>query len=199
MILIEETAVPQAALPVEQFKAHLRLGTGFSDDDVQDAVLESFLRAALATIEARTGKILIEREFSWELTRWRGVTEQALPVAPVVLVLGLAIRNRMDDVTLIDPASYRLVPDSQRPMLRAMGTSLPTIPRGGTADIRFIAGFGADWGALPADLGQAVLLLAAHFYENRSETAMAEGNIPFGVSSLIERYRTVRILGGRGR
>ena len=29
MMLIEETAVPDAALPVAQFKAHLRLGTGF--------------------------------------------------------------------------------------------------------------------------------------------------------------------------
>ena len=70
-MLIEETAVPQAALPVNEFKAHLRLGTGFSDGDVQDMVLESFLRAAIAAIEARTGKILVERSFSWTLTRWR--------------------------------------------------------------------------------------------------------------------------------
>ena len=56
MMLIEETAVPLAALPLAEFKAHLRLGTGFADDDIQDPVLESFLRAAMAAIEARTGK-----------------------------------------------------------------------------------------------------------------------------------------------
>ncbi len=33
MMLIEETAVPEVALPIAQFKSHLRLGTGFSDDD----------------------------------------------------------------------------------------------------------------------------------------------------------------------
>ena len=59
MMLIEETAVPEAALPIAQLKAHLRLGTGFSDDDVQGPVLESFLRAAIASIEVRTGKVLI--------------------------------------------------------------------------------------------------------------------------------------------
>ena len=83
MMLIEETAVPSEALPVDAFKAHLRLGTGFSEDTLQEPVLESFLRAAMSAIEARTGKILIERDFSWTLTAWRDETGQALPVAPV--------------------------------------------------------------------------------------------------------------------
>ena len=42
MMLIEETTVPDGALPVEAFKAHLRLGTGFDADDVQDALVRSF-------------------------------------------------------------------------------------------------------------------------------------------------------------
>jgi uncharacterized phiE125 gp8 family phage protein len=63
MMLIEETTVPDAALPVAEFKAHLRLGTGFGDDALQDPVLRSFLRAAMAAIEARTGKVLITRPF----------------------------------------------------------------------------------------------------------------------------------------
>ena len=62
-MLIEETAVSPAALPLAEFKAHLRLGTGFADDDIQDPVLESFLRAAIAAIEGRTGKMLLERIF----------------------------------------------------------------------------------------------------------------------------------------
>ncbi|HAR51625.1 MULTISPECIES: head-tail connector protein [Roseovarius] len=196
MSLIEETAIPLMALPLAQFRAHLRLGTGFSDDDVQDAVLESFLRAALATIEARTGKILIERDFSWELRQWRDGGEQPLPVAPVSLILSLTVRDRMDDPIPVEATSYKLIPDMQRPMVAATGTCLPSIPTGGAAEIRFTAGFGPGWAELPADLGQAVLLLAAHYYENRAEAAPSGGPMPFGVSSLIDRYRTVRILGG---
>ncbi len=196
MMLIEETAVPQAALPLAEFKAHLRLGTGFADDDVQDPVLESFLRAAVAAIEARTGKILIERAFSWTLTAWRNATGQALPVAPVTAILSLTLRNRVDEAELIAPEHYRLEADMQRPVIRPAGTMLPLVPSGGTAEIVLRAGMGATWADLPSDLAQAVLLLAAHYYEYRHETGLGQGCMPFGVTSLIERYRTVRLFGG---
>jgi len=193
MMLIEETAVPQAALPLAEFKTHLRLGTGFADDDIQDPVLESFLRAAIAAIEARTGKILIVRSFSWTLTAWRDASGQALPVAPVTAITRLALRGLADEEEVIAPDHYRLERDIQRPILRPAGTVLPLVPSGGTAEIAFEAGMAPDWGALPADLAQAVLLLAAHYYEYRSETTLSEGCMPFGVSSLLERYRTVRM------
>ncbi|WP_297775535.1 head-tail connector protein [uncultured Roseovarius sp.] len=199
MMLIEETAAPPAALPLAEFKAHLRLGTGFADDDIQDPVLESFLRAALAAIEGRTGKVLLEREFSWALRVWRDGAGQALPVAPVRAVLSLSLRNRADEVEVIDPALYRLEQDAHRPVLRPVAAVLPTIERGGVADIRFRAGYGAAWSDLPADLVQAVLMLAAHYYEYRHETGLSSGCMPFGVASLIERYRTVRLLGGGAR
>ena len=50
MMLIEESTVPDTALPVDVFKAHLRFGTGFTEASVQDAVLRGFLRAAMAVI-----------------------------------------------------------------------------------------------------------------------------------------------------
>jgi len=68
MMLIEETVIADANLPLEEFKAHLRLGTGFSDDGTQDQILLSFLRASLSAVEARTGKALFERGFLWSLS-----------------------------------------------------------------------------------------------------------------------------------
>ncbi|WP_120500958.1 head-tail connector protein [Roseovarius sp. EL26] len=196
MMLIEETAVSQAALPLAEFKAHLRLGTGFDDGTLQDPVLESFLRAALAAIEARTGKALITRVFSWTVTRWRDPAGQALPIAPVSTVTSLVLRNQTAEEEVIDPAHYRLEMDMQRPILRPAGTMLPLVPDGSVAEVKFAAGYGPAWGDLPADLAQAVLLLAAHYYEYRDETALGGGCMPFGVTSLIERYRTVRLFAG---
>ncbi len=50
---------------------------------------------------------------------------------------------------------------------------------------------------MPADLRQAVFLLAAHYYENRSRRrGRCSGSMPFGVLVLIEAYRTARIGGG---
>ena len=196
MMLIEETMVSLTALPLQEFKAHLRLGTGFSDGEVQDPVLENFLRAAIAAIEARTGKALIEKLFSWTLTQWRNPEGLPLPVAPVSSINAVTLHDPSEESEVIDPALYRLEADMQRPVLRPTGALLPLIPRGGTAKINFVAGFSTEWGQLPADLSQAVLLLAAHYYEYRHETGLGDGCMPFGVTSLIERYRTVRLFAG---
>ncbi|MEO0751156.1 MAG: hypothetical protein AAFY25_05095, partial [Pseudomonadota bacterium] len=182
MMLIEETAVPQAALPVDEFKAHLRLGTGFSDGDIQDPVLESFLRAALSAIEARTGKILITRTFSWVLSVWRDAISQPLPVAPIEAVTGMVLVDASATPTTVGTDRYLLVRDTHRPVLKPVGNCLPAIPTNGTVEIDFVAGMGADWGELPADLGHAVLLLAAHYYEYRHETSLKDAAMPYGVS-----------------
>ncbi len=193
MMLIEETTVPDAALPVEQFKAHLRLGTGFGDDGLQDGILRGFLRAAIVAIEARTGKVLIRREFSWELAGWRDRAGQVLPVAPVLAIAAVTTTDAGGSETVLPLDSVRLEPDSQRPRLRPVGALLPAVPMGGKLVVRMIAGMAEDWGDLPADLGQAVLLLAAHYHEYRHETALSAGCMPFGVTSLIQRYRVMRL------
>ncbi len=193
MMLTEEATVPDAALPLAQFKTHLRLGTGFGEDSLQDGVLTGFLRAAVAAIEARTGRVLISRAFSLSQTAWRNRTGEVLPVVPVQEVTAVVRVDALGQETVVDPATYRLEPDGQRPRLCPAGVALPTIASGGSVRIALVAGMAADWGGLPADLGQAVLLLAAHYYEYRNETALTAGCMPFGVTSLIQRYRILRI------
>lgn len=198
-MLIEDTTVADAALPLAQFKSHLRLGTGFGEDGLQDEVLNSFLRAAISAIEARTGKILISRDFTWTLYGWTDAAGQVLPVAPVTVVSQVVLVDAAAAETVVAGDRYRLEQDSQRPRLRPAGTLLPAVVSGGAVRIAFTAGMAADWGGLPADLGQAVLLLAAHYYEYRSDSSLTEGCMPFGVSSLIQRYRRVRLAPGVGQ
>ncbi len=197
MMLSEVTSVPEAALPITEFKAHLRLGTGFGEDTLQDAVLVGFLRAAVAAIEARTAKVLIGRSFSWLLNAWRDPEAEVLPVAPVNAISAVTLSDVQGVQTVLDAGAWRLEQDAQRPRLRPTGYALATIPEGGSVRIDFDAGMAPDWGGLPGDLGQAVLLLAAHYYEYRAETGLADGCMPFGVSSLIQRYRPMRITPGR--
>ncbi|MFU8863945.1 MAG: head-tail connector protein [Rhodobacterales bacterium] len=193
MMLTEDTMLPDALLPLAAFKAHLHLGTGFAETSLQDELLTGFLRAAMAAIEARIGKILLERDFTLTLTRWSSPTAQSLPVAPVQEVAAITLRDAEGGETIVATAQWRLEPDMQRPMVRATGGALPTVPTGGSAVVRFRAGMAADWQGLPPDLAQAVLMLAAHFYEYRQETGLGSGCMPFGVTSLIERYRGLRL------
>lgn len=167
MILIEQTQVPDTDLPLAEFRDHLQLGSGFADDGLQDAVLLPQLRAAVATIESRTGKTLLLHSFKLVVTAWRNLGVQVLPTAPVTGVTSLTITDLDDGAEVIATSAYRLRRDAHAPTLCSLGLSLPTIPVGGTAEIEFNAGYGA-WGDVPDDLKQAVLLLATHFYENRS-------------------------------
>lgn len=197
MILIEQTGVPVSALPVQAFREHLRLGTGFGEDSLQDGLLEGYLRAAMSAIEGRIGKALIARVFSYEVSQWREGAAQPLPLAPVLAVQSVVIADQEGVEQVVEATRYRLERDVHRPRLVAVGGVLPAIPPGGSAGVIFEAGFGPAWADVPADLAQAVLVLAAGFYEHRHDPGLGTpGAMPFGVLSLIGPWRNVRILGG---
>ncbi|MGJ8610789.1 MAG: head-tail connector protein, partial [Octadecabacter sp.] len=136
------------------------------------------------------------RTFSWVVTRWRDDAGQPLPIAPVSAIVDVVMLDRNDNETVVEMDAYHLRPDMQRPVLVPVSGCLPTLGSTASARIRMLAGFGPEWSDLPADLRQAVLLLASHYYEYRHEVQYDGGCMPFGVSALIERYRTLRLLGG---
>ncbi len=196
MILIEQTQVPDAALPVAEFREHLQLGSGFADDGLQDPVLVPQLRAAIGTVEGKTGKALIARDFLLVNSAWRSLGMQVFPVAPVTAIQSLTIVDLNDVSTVVPGEKYRLRQDVHAPALVSVGLSLPTIPVGGSADIAFTAGYG-DWADVPADLRQAVLMLAAHYYENRSAVTLRAANLPQSVVGICRRHAPIRLVGAR--
>lgn len=195
MVLVELTSVDLSDLPMEAFKAHLRLGTGFSVDALQDEVLESYIRAAMAAVEARIGKMLLTRQVVWEVTEWGGVAAQPLPVAPVSEIVAVSLVDRAGAESGVDAELYGLERDTHRPRLLATGACLPSVPSGGAARITFDAGFGPAWLDVPPDLREAVFLLAAHYYENRRDASGSSGLMPFGVMALLDAHRNIRLFG----
>jgi uncharacterized phiE125 gp8 family phage protein len=73
------------------------------------------------------------------------------------------------------------------------GGGLPAIPDGHLAELIFDAGFGASWNDVPGDLRQAVMLLAAHYFENRYGDAEPGQGIPVAVQALLETRQPVRL------
>ncbi|AGT07706.1 head-tail connector protein [Paracoccus aminophilus] len=199
MLLVEETAPPAGALPVLLFRDHLRLGSGFAGagEAAEEVALAGYLRAAIATIEARTGKVLLRRRFRLQLEDWREDEGQPLPLAPVNALGAVTVSDGAGTAYPVAPELLRLVPDHHRPRLIARSGFLPLIPAGGFVTVIFTAGFGDSWDEVPADLAQAVLLLATRYFEERSFDE-ATPALPQAVSALIERWRLVRVLAGRG-
>ena len=142
MMLIEQTQVPDAALPVAEFRDHLQLGSGFADDGLQDGVLLPQLRAALTSVEAETGKVLLSRTYQFVVTAWRDLSRQVLPVAPVTAIQSLTITDLGGGDTLIGADTYGLSPDTHTPALVCTGLARRINTRRSGRSARAV-GFGA--------------------------------------------------------
>ncbi|WP_425090964.1 head-tail connector protein [Tropicimonas sp. S265A] len=196
MNIVEETSVPAEALPLQAFREHLRLGSGFSDDSLQDALLESTLRAAIGAIEYRTGKALFRRTFVLRLEEWAKGTFQPIMRGPLVQVDEVRIVTSGGSVTPVAASTYKVVPDNFRAGIEALQT-LPTVPANAHIEITFQAGYGANWQDVPESLAQATMVLGAHFYETRG--GAPDTGLPMLVRVLIEAFRDLRLFGGRKR
>ena len=195
MILNELDSVPSELLPVQAFSDHLRLGSGFSDDGSENSVLETYLRASLSAIEARTGKAIYARRFAWTIHRWRDDCSQGLPIAPVTAIESVTVKHKNTAAQVVSAESYNLVEDAHRPAISTSGSSLPALGDGDSAEIVLIAGLGSNWAEIAADMRQAVMMLAATYFDHRHGTMDRKDVIPLGVQALLEPYRCIRIGG----
>lgn len=187
------TQTPDSALPLAALKAHLRLGTGFSENSVQDPVLVGFLRAAMSLIEARIGKVLLSQTVDW--TQDSVGSKTPFPLAPVRALTHVLIQQ--DDGPDVDvSAQFAVLQDTHRPCLVLANTPVSPLSAGEKLVVRFDVGLATAWEDVPSDIAQAVLLLATHYYEHRDQTGLDQACMPFGVTALLQRYRNLRLSHG---
>ncbi|MEM1299877.1 MAG: head-tail connector protein [Pseudomonadota bacterium] len=193
MLLKEVTPAAYNPVPLAEFSTHLRLSHGFNDDGVENGILEMYLRNATAVVERRTGQALISRPYTLQVACWDREGHLTLPVGPVTSIDSVRFVSPGSMIDL-EPEDWVLLPGTTRQKLTGPdGTSLWPLPRGAVAELTFNAGYGLTWNDVPDDLRQAVLLLASHYYENRFGEIEVEGGLPFGVLSIVEQHRMVRI------
>lgn len=193
MILTETSPAAVNPVPLDEFAAHLRLAQGFADDSAEDGLLELYLRNATSVVEARVCKALIRREFKLQVTAWNRDGLLVLPVGPVAAIGSLSfIRGAETIVLTADSWSLEIATSRQR-VTGPGGGALPAIPDGHLAELVFDAGFGESWNDVPGDLSQAVMLLAAHYFENRTGDAEPGQGIPVAVQALLETQQPVRL------
>lgn len=188
------------AVSVAELRGHLRLDT--EDDDTQ---LARMIEAARLIIESETSLALttqtwdfflddfpVSREKDW----WDGVREGAitseksryivLPIAPLASVTQISTFDQSDNETVFSSANY-YVDTNRRPgrvALRA-GATWPVWTRETNGfKCTYTAGYGSAATDVPADLRQAVLMVASDYYENRDSVVI--GAISAKIGSLIE-------------
>ncbi|MFQ5567138.1 MAG: hypothetical protein ACE5EU_12345 [Paracoccaceae bacterium] len=193
MILTETSPAAVNPVPLDEFAAHLRMAQGFADDAAEDALLELYLRNATSVIEARVCKALIRRQFKLQVTAWNRDGQLVLPVGPVAAIDSVNFVQGATTIALAAGAWSLEIGGSRQRLTGAGGGALPAIPDGHVAELVFDAGFGASWNDVPGELSQAVMLLAAHYFENRYGDSDPGQGIPVAVQALLETQQPVRL------
>lgn len=190
-----ELVTPPSEEPIELevAKAHCRVTSAAEDD-----LFERLIAAARRHLESTYGIAIINQTHKATIDAWepRGVKLLPHPVSSLSSV------KVWDGSTLAtqDLAGYQLLPGRPELVVLADGASSP-VPgrtRAGIV-IEFVAGFGANGAAVPEDVTQAMLMLVAHWYENRetviigAKETKVSSEVTRGVNDLMFPYRSMRL------
>jgi uncharacterized phiE125 gp8 family phage protein len=177
---------PPAAEPVtlDQAKAWLKLDTG--DEDV---LVTTLIGAARARAEWHTGRAFVSQGWTLWLDTWPDGGAAEIPLPPLQSVSSLTFYARDDSATILDPGDYTVDAASQpgRVMLKQWppGNLRPV----NAVAIAFTAGYGAA-GAVPGDIAQAILMIAASLYTHRGDDAPPR---PDAALALLAPYRMAKL------
>jgi uncharacterized phiE125 gp8 family phage protein len=183
MPLILLTKPEEEPLSVDDMKVYLRV-----DHDDDDALIFDLIAAARRHVENGTGKRLVTQAWRVVLDVWPDDGVVSLPLSPVVRVAGACLRAINGVATPLATADWildcsgRLHIAFRPPLLRAFAG----------IEIDVEVGFGAG-SEVPAGFVQAIRLLVAHWYENRTVASGETLFQPLAVAALMAPERALRL------
>lgn len=188
--LLKRTAAPGATVvTVATAKAHMRV-----DDENSDTYISSLLEVASDTVSEMAGKALINQTWQLQLGMVSGQSRVYLPYAPIVSITSIAYYDGDDSSQSADVGDYALKGDNDTAWIEPAGTGVwPSMyDRPDALTITYLAGYGTSPANVPPNLRHAVLMLAAHWFENRetaNHAAAMVKEIPFSVEALVNQSR----------
>lgn len=172
-------------------KAHLRV-----DHDDDDQLLTAAIVSARVHVETATRRVLIAQAWRIHLDRWPRKRIFRVPVAPLIAVDAIRIRDGEGGATVVDADDYE-VDAAAAPGRLVLAASAPA-PVGRAVngiEIDVTAGYGPTTLDVPSPLRHAVMMLVAHWYEHRGAVGhdRAGETPPLGFASLIAPYRILSL------
>lgn len=186
-LLLSAPAVEPIALA--DMKAFLRVET--ADDD---AIIAALIAGSRIHVEVQTRRALITQ--SWRLSRDSWPAAGRLEVLPAPLQTLSAARVYDADGIANDIDMQAFVPDPAASVLAFAPWALP-VPgrRAAGIELDVVVGYGDDASDVPESMRQAIRLLVAHWYENRSLVASGTSGValPQTVAALLAPYRVLAL------
>jgi uncharacterized phiE125 gp8 family phage protein len=183
-----------AVEPVTLAEARDHMRVDITDDDVLIAGLITAAREHLETI-CRPQLAMITQTWRYVADGWPASDTLELRPWPLQSVTSVAYTSDAGVTATFASSNYVVDTYSKPGRLRLKSTaSWPgtTLQVLNGLVVEFVAGYGNTSAAVPQRLRQALLLLAAHWYENR-ELAVLTGampkQLPFSVDALMQHWR----------
>lgn len=192
MAVVKTSAPAVTPVSLADAKAHLRV-----DGSDEDALIASLIETATAHIEREYGLALITQGLTVIRDDWPETWLVELPVSPIQSIDSVTTYEADGGGFAFDSGHWFADLASQPPRIVLHGTAPWPRPgrRANGIEIAVTAGYGDAPDDVPTPIRQAVLLLVAHWFEQREPVAIGFGaqDIPATVAGLLAPYRTVRL------
>lgn len=192
MALQLRTGPATEPVSLEETKSFLRI-----DDDDNDIMVSSLITAARIYIETTIGKSLLTQNWSYFLDKWPNSGTIYLPLSPVQSIDQIKIHGITGTEETLNETEYQTDIYSANPRIKLTGTH--NLAVNGQSinkiEVMFTAGFGLTAEEVPADLKQALLMLAAHWFENREPIGFGAkiSELPTTIQSILANHKKYRI------
>lgn len=192
MTLVMTSGPLAEPVSVADAKAHMRV-----DSTAEDALIASLIVTSRLHIEAALGLALLTQAWSYFVDAWPRSRESVLPLKPVQTVATVRVWAQDGTSQTLAAETYTLDGEGMPPRLVLSRSAAPPAPGRSASgiEIAFSAGFGDAGIDVPAPIRQALLLLVAHWFENREPNRIgaADSEIPHMISTLLAPYRGRRL------
>jgi uncharacterized phiE125 gp8 family phage protein len=169
---------------VAEAKDHLNI----VDDETKDVLIASYIRSARAFVESESGCIFVRRQFVESFNRWTKYL--SLSRRPLISVDGVDYTDLSGVPQTVNSADYYTMLGLRR---IAPVSTWPHLGNGGAISVRYTAGFLEGEQVAELELGrQAILLLVAHWFENRETVSIGNTvttEVPYAVRALVDQFR----------
>lgn len=178
-----------AAEPLALDEARLFLRVEHTDDD---ALIGALIAGARLHIEAQTKRALITQTWRLALDEWPASGRIGVRPAPLQAVTAARVYDADGNAETLDLQSFVRVLDGTEIAFVPWAMPAPgRLASGIELDLR--VGYGDAAVLVPEPLRQAMRLLVAHWYENRSLVADGTAALPETAAALIAPYRMLSL------
>jgi uncharacterized phiE125 gp8 family phage protein len=191
--LITPPAANAWPVSLAQARDHLRLG-----DESDDAVLQRSLNAACQFLDGWTGALgrcIAVQTWAQPFARF---SDEGLRLClwPVTAIVSVTYRDEAGATQTLAPAAYELDAAGDRALVLPAGTgTFPATGAGRSAPVTVTFTAGQSPAEVPASIVELILLLTAHWYENRAAASFGGGfgQLPMGADALIQQSKRLML------